>query len=39
MDKRTYARWVLFWLVVGIGIIEYWDAKKRRDAGIYLGKR
>lgn len=34
MDKRTYARWVLFWLVFGIGVIEYWDAKKRRDVGL-----
>jgi hypothetical protein len=34
MDERTYARWVLFWLVVGFGLSECWDAKKRRDAGL-----
>jgi hypothetical protein len=34
MDKKTNALWGVFWAIVGIGIIEYWDAKKRRDAGL-----
>jgi hypothetical protein len=34
MDKKTNALWGVLAGIVGIGILEYWFAKRRRDAGL-----
>lgn len=34
MDDRTKTLWGMLAGIVGIGILEYWFAKRRRDAGI-----